>query len=94
MPIVWQSGDTRRVLDSVKSADEKVLILTYAEPDAVAVNDLLRWSEYSNGSRMRKDVLKKLHKKAWVHFDPKADTVQILPPGQRHVEQNGLLGHG
>lgn len=94
MPIVWHSGDTRRVLDPGKSADEKVLILTYAEPGPVAVADLLRWSKYSNGSRMRKDVLKKLHKKAWVHFDAKADTVQVLPPGQKHVEQNGLLGMG
>lgn len=91
MPIVWNSGDTRRVLDPGKSAEEKALIFTYGEPGPVAVADLLRWSEYANGSRMRKDVLKNLHKKAWVHFDPKADTVQILPPGQRHVEQNGLL---
>lgn len=91
LPIVWHSGNTRRVLDPAKSADEKILILTYAESAAVSVADLLKWSEYSNGSRLRREVLKKLHKKAWVHFDPKADTVQILPPGQRYVESNGLL---
>lgn len=91
MPIVWQSGETRRVLDPSKSAEEKVLILAYAEAGPVAVSDLLRWSEYKNASRMRSTVLKNLHKEAWVHFDQKADTVEILPPGQRHVEQNGLL---
>ncbi len=94
LPIVWHHGDTRRILDPSKSADEKVLILTYAEFGPVAVADLLRWSEYSNGSRMRREILKKLHKKALVHFDQKQDTVQILPPGQKHVEQNGLLERG
>lgn len=93
-PIVWHSGETRRVLDPSKSADEKVLILLYAESGPVAVDDVLRWSEYANGSRMRRQVLTKLHKQALVHFDPRNDTVQILPPGQRLVEQNGLLAHG
>ena len=91
LPIVWQSGDVKRILDPTKSTDEKILILAYAETGAIAVADLLRWSEYANGSRLRKDVLKRLHRKAWVHFDVKDDTVQILPPGQRHVENNGLL---
>ncbi|MCR9088048.1 MAG: hypothetical protein NXH97_15040 [Rhodobacteraceae bacterium] len=91
LPVVWRSGNTRRVLDPAKSADEKMLILAYTESSAVAVVDLLKWSEYANGSRLRREVLKKLHMKAWIHFDPKADTVQILPPGQRYVESNSLL---
>lgn len=89
--IVWQNGDVRRILDPSKSAEQKVLILAYAENAPMPVADVLKWSEYSNGSRMRKTVLKGLHRRALIHFDSKADTVQILPTGQRHVEENGLL---
>lgn len=93
LPIVWHSGDTKRILDPGKSAEEKILILTYAASSPVTVTDLVKWSEYANGSRMRKKVLKELHRRTLVHFDEKADTVQILPPGQRYVEKNGLLNH-
>lgn len=89
--IVWQDGDVRRILDPSASAEQKVLILSYAENTPLAVADILKWSEYCNSSRMRKTVFKGLHKRALIHFDAKADTVQILPPGQRHVEENGLL---
>lgn len=94
LPVVWYSGDTRRVLDPNKSADEKILLLAYAETGPVTVANILKWSEYSNSSRMRREVLKKLHKKALIHFDQIEDTVQILPPGQKYVEQNGLLESG
>ena len=89
--IVWQQGDVRRILDPRKSAEDRVLILVYAENKPVAVSDISKWSEYKNGSRLRKTVLKGLHGKALVHFDAKADTVQILPTGQRYVEEEGLL---
>ena len=89
--IVWQSGDVRRILDPTRSAGDKVLILCYSENRPVPVTDLVKWADYSNGSRMRNAVLKVLHGKALIHFDKKADTVQILPPGQKHVEDSGLL---
>lgn len=89
--IVWQRGEVRRILDPSKSAEQKVLILAYSENAPVPVADILTWSEYSNGSRMRKTVLKDLHKRALIHFSGRSDTVQILPTGQRYVEENGLL---
>lgn len=89
--IVWRSGNVRRILDPARSAGDKVLILCYAENKPVPVSDIVKWTEYSNSSRMRTSVIKRLHAKALVHFDKSADTVQILPPGQRHVEDTGLL---
>lgn len=89
--IVWQSGDVRRILDPKKSAEDKVLILLYAENKSVAVSDLIKWSDYKNRSRMRKSILRSLHDVALIHFDQKRDTAQILPPGQRKVEESGLL---
>jgi hypothetical protein len=89
--IVWSSGNVRRVLEPAKTSGEKVLILLYAESKPVAVSQLQAWVEYRNGTDFKRKVLKNLHKKALVHFDEKASTVQILPTGQAYVEKSGLL---
>lgn len=84
--MVWSSGDARRVLEPAKTAGDKVMILLYAEGKPVAVSHLQTWVEYRNGTDFKRRVIKALHKKALVHYDEKAATVQILPPGQAHVE--------
>ena len=89
--VVWQSGNVRRILDPTMSAADKVLILCYTENKPVPVADIVKRSEYSNPSRLRSSVLKGLHAKIFVYFDKKSDTVQILPPGQKHVETSRLL---
>lgn len=90
-PIVWKDGDVRRILDPQKSIDDKVLILLYSENSAVSVSELFKWSGHSNITRFKNTNLTKLDKKSLIHFDKKKNTVQILPPGQRYVEDTGLL---
>lgn len=92
--IVWSNGDIRRVLEPMKTASQKVLIMLYAEGTPVLVTQLQAWVEYKNGTDFKRKVIKELHKKAWVHFDERAATAQILPPGQAHVEKSGLLVMG
>ncbi len=92
--MVWASGDVRRVLEPAKTAGDKVMILLYAEGKAVTVSQLQTWVEYKNGTDFKQKVVKTLHKKAWVHYDETAANVQILPPGQAHVEKSGLLVTG
>ncbi|MYK32027.1 MAG: hypothetical protein F4051_10000 [Boseongicola sp. SB0670_bin_30] len=89
--IVWKHGDVRRVLDPSKSTADKILILAYAAREGVSVTDLMKWSEYANASRLRRQILRRLHKRALIHFDEKADSVRLLPPGQMYVESGGLL---
>jgi hypothetical protein len=89
--IVWSSGNVRRVLEPAKTSGQKVLILLYAESKPVSVAQLQAWVEYRNGTDFKRKVLKALHKKALIHFDEKAATVQILPTGQAQVEKSGLL---
>ncbi|UIJ43871.1 hypothetical protein LZK98_12295 [Sphingomonas cannabina] len=89
--MVWSSGDMRRVLEPAKTAGQKVLILLYAEGKQVAVAQLQAWVEYKNGTDFKRKVLRDLHKRAWIHFDEKASTAQILPTGQAYVEKSGLL---
>lgn len=89
--IVWSNGDMRRVLEPAKMAGDKVMILLYSEGKPVTVAQLQAWVEYKNGTDFKRKVIKALHKKAWVQYDEKAGSVQILPPGQAHVERSGLL---
>ncbi len=89
--MVWASGDVRRVLEPAKTAGDKVMILLYAEAKPVTVAQLQTWVEYKNGTDFKRKVIKALHKKAWVQYAEKAGTVEILPPGQSHVERSGLL---
>jgi hypothetical protein len=89
--IVWPSGDVRRVLEPAKTAAQKALIVLYAEGGPVSVSQLQVWVEYQNATDFKRKVLKELHKKALIHYDEKAATAQILPPGQAHVERSNLL---
>jgi hypothetical protein len=89
--IVWSNGDIRRVLEPAKTASQKVLILLYAEGKPVSVAMLQSWVEYKNGSEFKRKVIRDLHKRALVQFDETAAVVQILPPGEAHVERSGLL---
>gem|GEM_PF-6515478 len=44
------------------------------------------WTEYTNSSRYRKDVLGNLHKKAFIHY--LNGSCSLLPKGERYVEKN------
>lgn len=89
--IVWQKGDARRILEPARTASEKVLILSYAENQPIKTIQLAKWIDYKNIYQFRRMVLRPLHKLAKIHFDENQDTVEILPPGQRQVEDNRLL---
>ncbi|MEZ5791149.1 MAG: hypothetical protein R3D34_10295 [Nitratireductor sp.] len=89
--VVWQNGDVRRILTPTHTASEKVLILCYGENKPLTVAQIANWIDYKNVSRFRNNVLKPLHKLAFLHFDEKEAIVQILPPGQRRVEELGLM---
>ncbi|WP_149587442.1 hypothetical protein [Tabrizicola flagellatus] len=89
--MVWSSGNVRRVLEPAKTAGQKVLILLYAEGKPVEVPTLQTWVEYKNGTDFKRKVLKPLHAKKLIEFDERTQLVQILPPGQVHVEGSGLL---
>lgn len=89
--IVWSNGDDRRILEPAKTVPQKVLILLYSEAKPVPIMVVRKWVEYKNTTHFRQKIIKELHKKAFVHFDEKAGTVEILPPGQNFVETSGLL---
>ena len=91
LPIVWEDGNVKRILNPRLSSSEKALVLLYSSAGSVTAKQLAGWMDYSNLSRFRKSVLAELHSKALVHFESSSDQVQILPPGAQVVEGSGLL---
>lgn len=92
IPVVWEGDlDVKRVLNPRLAAGDKALVLLYSSPDGATARQLAKWMDYSNLSRLRNGVLSDLHTRALVHFDPKSDRAEILPPGTQKVEASGLL---
>jgi hypothetical protein len=94
IPIIWQDGDIRRVLDPTLEAKDKVLLLLYHATGKIPSGQLFKWTEHTHVTRFRKDVLGGLHRSKLIEFDQRADTVVILPPGERYVEENLELDPG
>jgi hypothetical protein len=86
VPLIWEVGGSKRVLDPAMSVPDKVLMLLYATLGAAGVGELCQWTEYKNPSRFRDKILRALHDATLIHFDSRADAATISPVGSRDVE--------
>ena len=80
VPIVWRSGQTKRVLRTGFSLREEVLVLLSSSGQPASPDDLLKWTETSQ-KRYLTRVLRELHKQRLIEFSAEQGTVQLLPPG-------------
>ena len=87
LPQIWDVFGKRRVLDSGLSYPKQTLLLLYASAGpAVPVEDLVSWTEYSNASIYRRNVLAKMHKERLIEYDRDTEMVAISPKGSAKVE--------
>ncbi len=92
IPLIWEIGDVKRVLNPKLSFIDKTLVLLYSEfPKNILENILFNWVEHSNISYFKRDVLKHLHKKKFIEYDIKSGKITISPTGRKYVEGNKLL---
>lgn len=90
LPVIWEVGSVRRVLDSEMSAREQALLLLYQKPGWVNEKDLANWVEYSSLAMFRTRVLRPLHTARFIEHDNCSGTVKISPKGAREVEERIL----
>lgn len=90
IPLIWEAGTARRVLDTALKATEQVLVLLYQSPAWVSENDLFTSVEYSTISAFRGNVLRKLHKSRLIEHDQAGQRARISPKGSDFVEKNIL----
>jgi hypothetical protein len=90
IPVIWDTGTVRRILDTTLSASNQTLLLLYQSVSWIAEKDLMSSIEYSNPSVYRAKVLNKLHRDRMIEYDKVKKQAKISPKGSKHVEETLL----
>lgn len=80
LPLVWKSGDVRRVLKPTLQLPAQILLLLASSSSRVHFNELLSWTEHKNKSHFTKS-LRGLHKARMLEFNETSQEIELLPPG-------------
>lgn len=88
IPLVWEVGEIKRILNPTLSMKDKMLALLYTCMGPAKESDLLAWTEHSNGAVFRRDVLKKAHKAKLIEYNQKRKEIHLSPLGEQYVEAN------
>jgi hypothetical protein len=86
IPLIWDTGAIKRVLDTSLTARQQTLALLYQSIGWVSDIELCNSVEYSSASMFRKHILDKLHKERLIEFNKKLKRAKISPTGSAHVE--------
>ncbi len=87
-PLVWEVDGKKRILDHQISQKRKTLLLLYTCSNGASESDLLIWTEHTNASIYRRDILKILHKSRLIEYDQLKKSAKISPKGIEFVENN------
>jgi hypothetical protein len=90
LPVIWDTGSVKRVLDTKLSASDQTLALLYQRLSWVPESELVASVEYSNSTVYRSKILMKLHKARMIEYDKKAAQAKISPKGSAYVETDIL----
>ncbi len=86
IPIIWQIGDIKRVLDTTLKLPDQTLLLIASCPAVCDTDELFTWLDYKNRGYFNK-LLRDLHAKRMIELSSDSTSAQILPPGAKHVEE-------
>lgn len=92
LPHVWSVVGKKRILDSTLDYRSQTLLLLYTEVEsAIPIEDLFQWTEHSNLSNYRRDVLRPLHSQRFIEHDRDTETAIISPKGINRLEAEILV---
>jgi hypothetical protein len=87
MADVWHVGGKKRVLRDGLDFKSQVLLLLYSElHEAVLIEDLLEWTEYSRFDDFKRHILTPLHRGRLIEWDKETNAATISPKGIEMVE--------
>jgi hypothetical protein len=84
LPLVWKSGDVRRVLKPDLPLKDQILLLVSSIPQRVKIDDLFTWTGYKKRVYFNR-LLRKLHDQRLIEFHEANAEVEMLPPGNEYV---------
>jgi hypothetical protein len=85
VPLIWQSGQVKRVLDPKMKLREQVLVLIGSCAGPVDLTRLQTWTECKDKAYFKK-LIGALHKSRLVEASD-GTTIRLLPPGTAAVSQ-------
>lgn len=86
MPIIWEIGDKRRILQPNMKLADKTLLLLYGSIDGV-IDEVLGRDLKNARLRDYKKVLRTLDAQVMVEYDEASGLVVISPNGERYVDE-------
>ena len=89
VPIVWEVGEVRRILDPSLSLADGTLVLAYSAPSGVSEQRLAADLEQDRLANYRR-VLHRLHSVRKIEYTKSTGCVVISPLGIREVEERLL----
>lgn len=92
LPVIWNVLGRKRILDTSLNYGEQTLLLLYSEIESgIPTEDLFEWTEHSNRSIYRRDVIARLHRNRLIEWDRETEMAIISPKGIHDVENKILL---
>ena len=85
IPLIWESGAIKRVLDPNVELRDQILLFVSTASSEVSLTDLTSWTESKNKGHFRKTI-ESLHKARLINLSIDGLRAQILPPGTAYVE--------
>jgi hypothetical protein len=86
VPIVWKSGDIRRVLNPVLSLSDQILHLIGSVNGKAKVDGLFGWTGHKNRGYFNRTI-RQLHNKRFVELYEAVGIAELLPPGTEYVSR-------
>lgn len=87
VPLVWQSGHLKRVLDPKMKLPDQVMLLIASAPGPLLISQVMEWCE-AKTTDQRKHFMKtvrRLHAEKNLNLSDNDTNIQILPPGSKRV---------
>ena len=84
IPLVWKSGDIRRVLNPDMSLRDQILLLTSSIEGKAKVDDVFSWTGCKNRQYFKKTI-RQLHNRRFVELYEGMGEIELLPPGSEYV---------
>ena len=84
VPIVWDGGDVRRVLDPKMSLKNQVLLLASTSPGGATLEELERFIEPKTQGYLTRTI-RALHSDRLIELRESTGLVRVLPPGAVEV---------
>ena len=86
LPIIWEVGGRKRVLDTGLTTKERMLVVLYQERGPVTEDALADWIEHPQPAVLRRDIIRPAHTAKLIDYDEKSRVLHLSPLGAAFVE--------